>query len=247
MEARSLNFFYGASQALHDISIRMRERAVTAFIGPSGCGKSTFLRCLNRMNDIIPGTRVEGDVLLDGTDIYDSSVDVVDLRRRVGMVFQKSNPFPKSIFDNVAYGLNINSNLGGSALTERVESALVRAALWDEVKDRLKSSALGLSGGQQQRLCIARALAVEPEVLLMDEPCSALDPIATGKVEELIFALKERFTIVIVTHNMQQAARVSDETAFFMLGKLIEFDKTETIFTKPSVKTTEDYITGRFG
>jgi phosphate transport system ATP-binding protein len=247
MEARNLNFFYGSSQALHEISIRMRERAVTAFIGPSGCGKSTFLRCLNRMNDIIPGTRVEGDVLLDGTDIYESSVDVVDLRRRVGMVFQKSNPFPKSIFDNVAYGLNINSNLSGSELTERVESALVRAALWDEVKDRLKTSALGLSGGQQQRLCIARALAVEPEVLLMDEPCSALDPIATGKVEELIFALKERFTIVIVTHNMQQAARVSDETAFFMLGKLIEFDKTESIFTKPRVKTTEDYITGRFG
>jgi len=247
MEARNLNFFYGSNQALHDISIPMRERAVTAFIGPSGCGKSTFLRCLNRMNDIIPGTRVEGDVLLDGADIYGSDVDVVDLRRRVGMVFQKSNPFPKSIFDNVAYGLNINSNLGGSALSERVESALVRAALWDEVKDRLKTSALGLSGGQQQRLCIARALAVEPEVLLMDEPCSALDPIATGKVEELIFALKERFTIVIVTHNMQQAARVSDETAFFMLGKLIEFDKTEIIFTKPRQKTTEDYITGRFG
>jgi len=247
MEARNLNFFYGANQALHDISIPMRERAVTAFIGPSGCGKSTFLRCLNRMNDIIPGTRVEGDVLLDGTDIYGSDVDVVDLRRRVGMVFQKSNPFPKSIFDNVAYGLNINTSLGGSALAERVESALVRAALWDEVKDRLKASALGLSGGQQQRLCIARALAVEPEVLLMDEPCSALDPIATGKVEELIFALKERFTIVIVTHNMQQAARVSDETAFFMLGKLIEFDKTEIIFTKPRQKTTEDYITGRFG
>jgi phosphate transport system ATP-binding protein len=247
MEARNLNFFYGSNQALHDISIPMRERAVTAFIGPSGCGKSTFLRCLNRMNDIIPSTRVEGDVLLDGTDIYSSGVDVVDLRRRVGMVFQKSNPFPKSIFDNVAYGLNINSNLGGSALSERVESALVRAALWDEVKDRLKTSALGLSGGQQQRLCIARALAVEPEVLLMDEPCSALDPIATGKVEELIFALKERFTIVIVTHNMQQAARVSDETAFFMLGKLIEFDKTEIIFTKPRQKTTEDYITGRFG
>jgi len=247
MEARRLNFFYGSNQALHDISIRMRERAVTAFIGPSGCCKSTFLRCLNRMNDIIPGTRVEGDVLLDGTDIYGSDVDIVGLRRRVGMVFQKSNPFPKSIFDNVAYGLNINSNLGGSELSERVESALVRAALWDEVKDRLKTSALGLSGGQQQRLCIARALAVEPEVLLMDEPCSALDPIATGKVEELIFSLKERFTIVIVTHNMQQAARVSDETAFFMLGKLIEFDKTEIIFTKPRQKTTEDYITGRFG
>ena len=247
MEARRLNFFYGASQALHDISIRIREKSVTALIGPSGCGKSTFLRCLNRMNDIIPDTRVEGDVLLDARDIYGADVDIVDLRRRVGMVFQKSNPFPKSIFDNVAFGLKINSALSGSELAERVESALQRAALWDEVKDRLKTSALGLSGGQQQRLCIARALAVEPEVLLMDEPCSALDPIATSKVEELIFELKERYTIVIVTHNMQQAARVSDETGFFMLGKLIEFDKTEIIFTKPHQKTTEDYITGRFG
>jgi phosphate transport system ATP-binding protein len=247
MEAQHLNFFYGPSQALHDISIRIREKSVTAFIGPSGCGKSTFLRCLNRMNDIIPDTRVEGDVLLDGRAIYGSDIDIVDLRRRVGMVFQKSNPFPKTIFDNVAYGLKINNALGGSELTERVESALVRAALWDEVKDRLKTSALGLSGGQQQRLCIARALAVEPEILLMDEPCSALDPIATAKVEELIFELKERYTIVIVTHNMQQAARVSDETGFFMLGKLIEFDKTEILFTKPRQKTTEDYITGRFG
>jgi phosphate transport system ATP-binding protein len=247
MEARHLNFFYGASQALHDISILIREKSVTAFIGPSGCGKSTFLRCLNRMNDIIPDTRVDGDVLLDGRDIYGSDVDIVDLRRRVGMVFQKSNPFPKSIYDNVAYGLKINSTLSGSELTERVESALVRAALWDEVKDRLKTSALGLSGGQQQRLCIARALAVEPEILLMDEPCSALDPSATSKIEELIFELKERYTIVVVTHNMQQAARVSDETGFFMLGKLIEFDKTEIIFTKPRQKTTEDYITGRFG
>jgi phosphate transport system ATP-binding protein len=247
MEARHLNFFYGASQALHDISIRIREKSVTAFIGPSGCGKSTFLKCLNRMNDIIPDTRVEGNVLLDGRDIYGADVDIVDLRRRVGMVFQKSNPFPKSIYDNVAYGLKINSALSGSELTEHVESALTRAALWDEVKDRLKTSALGLSGGQQQRLCIARALAVEPEILLMDEPCSALDPIATSKVEELIFELKERYTIVIVTHNMQQAARVSDETGFFMLGKLIEFDKTETMFTKPNTKTTEDYITGRFG
>ena len=192
MEARHLNFFYGKSQALHDISILIREKSVTAFIGPSGCGKSTFLRCLNRMNDIIADTRVDGDVLLDGSDIYGSDVDIVDLRRRVGMVFQKSNPFPKSIYDNVAYGLKINNALGGSELTERVESALVRAALWDEVKDRLKTSALGLSGGQQQRLCIARALAVEPEILLMDEPCSALDPIATSKVEELIFELKER-------------------------------------------------------
>ncbi len=247
MEARHLNFYYGKSQALHDISILIREKAVTAFIGPSGCGKSTFLRCLNRMNDIIPDTRVEGDVLLDGREIYGSDVDIVDLRRRVGMVFQKSNPFPKSVYDNVAYGLRINGALSGSELTERVESALVRAALWDEVKDRLKTSALGLSGGQQQRLCIARALAVEPEILLMDEPCSALDPIATSKIEELIFELKERYTIVVVTHNMQQAARVSDETGFFMLGKLIEFDKTEIIFTKPRQKTTEDYITGRFG
>jgi phosphate transport system ATP-binding protein len=199
------------------------------------------------MNDIIPNTRVDGDVLLDGKDIYKSGMDSVGLRRRVGMVFQKSNPFPKSIFDNVAYGLRINDSLRTAELADRVESALQRAALWEEVKDRLKTSALGLSGGQQQRLCIARALAVEPEVLLMDEPCSALDPIATGKVEELIFNLKERYTIVIVTHNMQQAARVSNETAFFMLGKLIEFDKTEIIFTKPRQKTTEDYITGRFG
>ena len=247
MEARRLNFFYGASQALHDISIRIREKSVTALIGPSGCGKSTFLRCLNRMNDIIPDTRVEGDVLLDARDIYGADVDIVDLRRRVGMVFQKSNPFPKSIFDNVAFGLKINSALSGSELAERVESALQRAALWDEVKDRLKTSALGLSGGQQQRLCIARALAVEPEVLLMDEPCSALDPSATSKVEELIFELKERYTIVIVTHNMQQAARVSSYTGFFLLGDLVEFDKTEKIFTNPSDKRTEDYITGRFG
>jgi phosphate transport system ATP-binding protein len=247
IDVSNLDIYYGDFLAVEDVNLTIPARSVTALIGPSGCGKSTFLRCLNRMNDIIPDTRVDGDVLLDGQDIYGLNVDVVDLRRRVGMVFQKSNPFPKSIFDNVAYGLNINSSLGGSALAERVESALVRAALWDEVKDRLKTSALGLSGGQQQRLCIARALAVEPEVLLMDEPCSALDPIATGKVEELIFALKERYTIVIVTHNMQQAARVSDETAFFMLGKLIEVDKTETIFTKPRVKTTEDYITGRFG
>jgi phosphate transport system ATP-binding protein len=247
MEAALLNFWYGRNQALHDISIRIPERSVTAFIGPSGCGKSTFLRCLNRMNDIIPETRVEGKVLLDDRNLYEPGVDVVDLRRRVGMVFQKSNPFPKSIFDNVAYGLRINGSPGASELADRVEQALQHAALWNEVKDRLKTSALGLSGGQQQRLCIARALAVEPEVLLMDEPCSALDPIATSKVEELIFNLKERYTIVIVTHNMQQAARVSDQTGFFMLGKLIEFDRTDTIFTKPSRKTTEDYITGRFG
>jgi len=247
MEARHLDFWYGQSQALFDISLRIPERSVTAFIGPSGCGKSTFLRCLNRMNDIIAGTRVEGTVLLDDLNIYRTGIDIVDLRRRVGMVFQKSNPFPKSIFDNVAYGLRINGSLNAAELAERVEQALQHAALWGEVKDRLKTSALGLSGGQQQRLCIARALAVEPEVLLMDEPCSALDPIATGKVEELIFNLKERYTIVIVTHNMQQAARVSDQTGFFMLGKLVEFDRTDKIFTKPSQKTTEDYITGRFG
>ena len=247
MESVHLDFWYGRSQALFDISIRIPERSVTALIGPSGCGKSTFLRCLNRMNDIIPDTRVEGQVQLDGTNVYDAGIDIVDLRRRVGMVFQKSNPFPKSIFDNVASGLRINGVPSASELGERVETALRHAALWDEVKDRLKSSALGLSGGQQQRLCIARALAVEPEVLLMDEPCSALDPIATSKVEELIFDLKERYTIVIVTHNMQQAARVSDQTGFFMLGRLIEFDRTEKIFTKPTMKTTEDYITGRFG
>jgi phosphate transport system ATP-binding protein len=247
MEATRLSFWYGRNQALFDISLKIPERSVTAFIGPSGCGKSTFLRCLNRMNDIIPETRVEGEVLLDNANLYGTGVDIVDLRRRVGMVFQKSNPFPKSIFDNVAYGLRINGSLASSELAERVEVALHRAALWEEVKDRLKTSALGLSGGQQQRLCIARALAVEPEVLLMDEPCSALDPIATSKVEELIFDLKTRYTIVIVTHNMQQAARVSDQTGFFMLGRLIEFDRTDKIFTKPGQKTTEDYITGRFG
>ncbi len=247
MEADHVDFWYARSQALFDVSIKIPERSVTALIGPSGCGKSTFIRCLNRMNDIIPDTRVEGKLLLDETDIYQAGIDIVDLRRRVGMVFQKSNPFPKSIFDNVAYGLRINGSPNASELAERVELALQHAALWDEVKDRLKTSALGLSGGQQQRLCIARALAVEPEVLLMDEPCSALDPIATSKVEELIFNLKERYTIVIVTHNMQQAARVSDQTAFFMLGKLIEYDRTDTIFTKPTMKTTEDYITGRFG
>ncbi len=247
MESRKLNFSYGPKQALWDISLQIPEKTVTAFIGPSGCGKSTYLRCLNRMNDIIPDTRVEGEVLLDGSDIYGPGTDVVDLRRRVGMVFQKSNPFPKSIFDNVAYGLRINGLCPRSEIPERVEKALRRSALWDEVKDRLDTSALGLSGGQQQRLCIARALAVEPEVLLMDEPCSALDPIATTKVEELIHELKVDFTIVIVTHNMQQAARVSESTAFFMLGRLVEHDRTEKIFTNPGQKITEDYITGRFG
>jgi phosphate transport system ATP-binding protein len=247
METKSLNFYYGSKQALFDVSVVIREKSVTALIGPSGCGKSTYLRCLNRMNDIIPDTRVEGAVLLDGRDIYASGTDVVDLRRRVGMVFQKSNPFPKTIFDNVAYGLRINGIGRRSEIPGRVETALERAALWDEVKDRLHSPALGLSGGQQQRLCIARALAVEPEVLLMDEPASALDPIATQKIEELIYELKRDYTIVIVTHNMQQAARVSDTTAFFMMGRLIEYDRTDKIFTNPGQKITEDYITGRFG
>lgn len=248
ISAEHLNFYYGRTQALYDISLSIPQRIVMSFIGPSGCGKSTFLRTLNRMNDIIPGTRVEGRVLIDGRDVYAPGTDVVDLRRRVGMVFQKSNPFPKSIFDNVAYGLRIN-RLAPSRdeLNERVEQALNDAALWSEVKDRLKQSALGLSGGQQQRLCIARALAVRPEVVLMDEPASALDPIATQKIEELIVELKKQYTIVIVTHNMQQAARVSDQTAFFWLGKLVEVNPTEKMFTNPEEKLTEDYITGRFG
>lgn len=248
ISVRNLNFFYGRSQALSDVSVEIRERLVTAFIGPSGCGKSTFIRTLNRMNDVIAGTRVEGEVLIDGENIYAPGTDVVDLRRKVGMVFQKSNPFPKSIFDNVAYGLRINRlTTNRRQLEERVEEALTDAALWSEVKDRLKSSALGLSGGQQQRLCIARALAIRPEVILMDEPASALDPIATAKIEDLIFDLKKQYTIAIVTHNMQQAARVSDFTAFFLLGKLIEVNTTEQMFTAPAEKTTEDYITGRFG
>ena len=245
---RNLDFFYGRSQALHNISIEIPERIVMAFIGPSGCGKSTFLRTLNRMNDVIPATRVEGEVLIDDHNIYEAGTDVVELRRKVGMVFQKSNPFPKSIFENVAYGLRINRLTSGHRqLEERVEEALRDAALWNEVKDRLKTSALSLSGGQQQRLCIARALAIRPEVLLMDEPASALDPIATSKIEELVFDLKKQYTIVIVTHNMQQAARVSDTTAFFLLGKLIEVNSTEKMFTAPNEKLTEDYITGRFG
>ena len=248
ISVRQLDFYYGTQQALYDVSLDIQERVVTAFIGPSGCGKSTFIRTLNRMNDVIPGTRVTGQVLLDGHDIYAPSMDVVNLRRRVGMVFQKSNPFPKSIFDNVAYGLRINRMTNSnSELAGRVEQALKDAALWNEVKDRLKTSALSLSGGQQQRLCIARALAIRPEVILMDEPASALDPIATSKIEELIFVLKEQYTIVIVTHNMQQAARVSDTTAFFLLGKLIEVNSTERMFTAPTEKVTEDYITGRFG
>jgi phosphate transport system ATP-binding protein len=248
VSVRELNFYYGRAQALHDISLDIPERIVMALIGPSGCGKSTFLRTLNRMNDVIAGTRVEGEVTIDARDIYAPGTDVVDLRRRVGMVFQKSNPFPKSIFDNVAYGLRINRLTTSKAeLAERVEQALKDAALWSEVKDRLKASALSLSGGQQQRLCIARALAIRPEVLLMDEPASALDPGATYKIEELIFELKKQYTIVIVTHNMQQAARVSDVTAFFLLGKLIEVNATEKMFTNPNEKLTEDYITGRFG
>jgi phosphate transport system ATP-binding protein len=243
-----MNFFYGRVQALTKISIQIPDRIVMAFIGPSGCGKSTFLRTLNRMNDTIPGTRIEGEVLIDGQDIYAPDTDVVSLRRKVGMVFQKSNPFPKSIFDNVAYGIHINRmTKNKTEVNDRVQEALEDAALWSEVKDRLHSSALGLSGGQQQRLCIARALAVKPEVVLMDEPASALDPIATQKIEELIVELKKQYTIIIVTHNMQQAARVSDRTAFFWLGKLIEVNDTEKIFTAPDQKLTEDYITGRFG
>jgi len=243
-----LNFYYGDTRVLHDISINLNANHVSAFIGPSGCGKSTFLRTLNRMNDIIAGTRADGKVLIDDADIYRGATDVVDLRRRVGMVFQKSNPFPKSIFENVAYGIRINGMAKDRAdLAQRVEQSLQHAALWDEVKDRLHESALALSGGQQQRLCIARALAVRPEILLMDEPASALDPIATQRIEELIYDLKKDYTIVIVTHNMQQAARVSDYTAFFWLGKLVEFGRTDQIFTTPKEKLTEDYITGRFG
>jgi len=248
IDVERLSFYYGEKRALEDITVAMRSNLVTAFIGPSGCGKSTFLRTLNRMNDIIPATRVEGTVLIDGANIYDSGVDVVAVRRRVGMVFQKSNPFPKSIFENVAYGLRINRmTTSRSELEARVEESLQQAALWDEVKDRLQESALAMSGGQQQRLCIARALAVKPDILLMDEPASALDPIATQRIEELIYDLKKTYTIVIVTHNMQQAARVSDYTAFFWLGKLVEHDRTDKIFTAPSEKLTEDYITGRFG
>ena len=248
IDVSGLDFYYGDRRVLEQITVKIRPNEVTALIGPSGCGKSTFLRTLNRMNDIVPGARVEGAVTIDGQDIYAPSVDVVDLRRRVGMVFQKSNPFPKSIFDNVAYGLRINGlTKSREELSGRVESSLKSAAIWDEVKDRLHTSALSLSGGQQQRLCIARALAIEPEILLMDEPASALDPIATQRIEELIYQLKTRYTIVIVTHNMQQAARVSDVTAFFWLGKLIECGRTDKIFTAPSEKLTEDYVTGRFG
>jgi len=247
IKSENLNFFYGDFKALHDISLDFYENQVTALIGPSGCGKSTFLRCINRMNDLIPGSHAEGKIFLDKLNIYDPSVDVVTLRKNVGIVFQKPNPFPKTIFENVAYGLRVNGIRSKSIIANKVEESLKASALWDEIKDRLHESALGLSGGQQQRLCIARALAVEPEVLLMDEPASALDPIATQKIEELIEQLKEKYTIIIVTHNMQQAARVSDITAFFYLGKLIEVDATDTLFTKPRLKQTEDYITGRFG
>jgi phosphate transport system ATP-binding protein len=248
IDVQKLNFYYGPKQALENITIGIPGKLVTAFIGPSGCGKSTFLRTLNRMNDIIAGTRVEGRVLIDGDDVYGPGTDVVALRRRVGMVFQKSNPFPKSIFENVAYGLRINGLAGSRAdLNARVEESLRSAAIWDEVKDRLYESALALSGGQQQRLCIARALAVKPEIVLMDEPASALDPIATQRIEELIYQLKAEYTIVIVTHNMQQAARVSDRTAFFWLGRLIEEGPTDRMFTNPREKLTEDYVTGRFG
>ncbi|HEY0787283.1 MAG TPA: phosphate ABC transporter ATP-binding protein PstB [Thermoanaerobaculia bacterium] len=247
VEIRDFDFFYGDSQALHGISLEIPEKKVTALIGPSGCGKSTLLRSINRMNDTIPGTRSRGLIAIEGTDLYRPGIDVVALRRRIGMVFQKSNPFPKSIYENVAYGLRIGGVRDRRLLDEVVERSLRRAALWDEVKDRLNGSALALSGGQQQRLCIARALAVDPEVLLMDEPASALDPIATQKIEELIWELKDNYTIAIVTHNMQQAARVSDRTAFFMLGRLVEYDDTNTIFMNPAQKMTEDYITGRFG
>jgi phosphate transport system ATP-binding protein len=245
LQASNVNFFYGSFQALYDISLDMRANRITALIGPSGCGKSTFLRILNRINETIHNHRLEGSILLDGEDVL--SVDVTSLRRRVGMVFQRPNPFPKSIADNIAYGLRINGMATHKEMPDKVEQSLRRAALWDEVKDKLHQSAYALSGGQQQRLCIARALAVNPEVLLLDEPCSALDPIATAKIEELMFSLKDQCTMVIVTHNMQQAARVADNTGFFLLGRLIEYDSTDAIFKNPARKETEDYITGRFG
>lgn len=247
IQTEKMFLYYGSKAALKNISIQIPEKKVTAFIGPSGCGKSTFLRSLNRMNDLIDGVRIEGDIRIDNIDIYDKNIDVVTLRKKVGMVFQKSNPFAKSIYENVAYGPKINGIKNSAQLDEIVETALKNAAIWEEVKDRLGDSALGLSGGQQQRLCIARTLAVNPEIVLMDEPASALDPLSTAKIEELIVQLKEKYTIVIVTHNMQQAARISDNTAFFYLGELIEYDKTRKIFTNPEKKQTEDYITGRFG
>ena len=247
IQIEDLNFYYGSKHALKSISVDIPEKKATAFIGPSGCGKTTLLRCLNRMNDLIPDVRVTGNITFDGNDIYEVSTDVIQLRRRVGMIFQKWNPFPKTIYENVVYGLRIVGINDRQHLEEVVENTLKRAALWDEVKDALHKSAAELSGGQQQRLCIARALAVEPEVLLMDEPCSALDPISTAKIEELIHELKDTYTIVIVTHNMQQAARVSDRTAFFYLGELIEYGETGKLFTNPDKRQTEDYITGRFG
>lgn len=247
IEIEQLSLYYGASKALKNISLNLGEKVVTAFIGPSGCGKSTLLRCLNRMNDLIDNVRIEGTLKIGGHDIYTKDVDVIELRKRVGMVFQKSNPFPKSIYENVAYGLRLHGVKNKATLDEAVEKSLQQSALWDEVKDRLHSSALGLSGGQQQRLCIARAIAIKPEIILMDEPASALDPIATTRIEELILDLKKDFTIVIVTHNMQQAARISDQTAFFYIGELVEFGPTTKIFTNPAQKRTEDYVTGRFG
>ena len=247
IEVKDLSLHYGEKKALTDISMQIPRNKVTALIGPSGCGKSTFLRCINRMNDLIPNVTITGQMLVEDVDIYDKNVDVVNIRKKIGMVFQKSNPFPKSIYENVAYGPRINGIKDKKQLDEIVEKSLKQAAIWDELKDRLDDSAMGLSGGQQQRLCIARTLAVSPDIILMDEPASALDPISTSKIEELIHQLKEHYTIIIVTHNMQQAARTSDYTAFFYLGELIEMDKTKTIFTKPSKKQTEDYITGRFG
>jgi phosphate transport system ATP-binding protein len=247
ISVKDLNLFYGSRQALKNITVDMPEKKVTAFIGPSGCGKTTFLRTLNRMNDLINNVKITGVVQIDGTDIYAEKIDVVRLRKRIGMVFQKPNLFPKSIYDNLVFGPKLNGITNKKQLNEIVEKTLIRSALWDEVKDRMSSSALSLSGGQQQRLCIARTLAVEPEIILMDEPASALDPISTAKIEELIHELKINYTVIIVTHNMQQAARVSDNTAFFYLGELIEYDKTTKIFTKPNIKQTEDYISGRFG
>ena len=247
IEIKNVDFFYGETQALKNINMTLPEKKITSFIGPSGCGKSTLLRCLNRMNDLVEGTHMQGNIQIGGMDTTDPSLDVSELRKRVGMVFQKFNPFPKSIFENVAYGPRIHGITDKAELNEIVEKSLKNVALWSEVKDRLNSTALALSGGQQQRLCIARAVAVEPEVLLMDEPCSALDPIATARIEELMVGLKEQYTIVIVTHNMQQAARVADYTGFLLLGELVEFGQTDKLFTNPSVKKTEDYITGRFG
>ncbi|MEM0578459.1 phosphate ABC transporter ATP-binding protein PstB [Flavobacterium polysaccharolyticum] len=247
IQVEDLSLYYGEKKALNEISLQIPANKVTALIGPSGCGKSTFLRCINRMNDLIPGVKITGEMLVEGVDIYDKDVDVVNIRKKIGMVFQKSNPFPKSVYENVAYGPKINGIKNKAQLDEIVEVSLRKAAIWEELKDRLTESALGLSGGQQQRLCIARTLAVSPDIILMDEPASALDPISTSKIEELVHELKEQYTIIIVTHNMQQAARTSDHTAFFYMGELIEMGKTRDIFTKPEKKQTEDYITGRFG